>query len=210
MAITASSSSPVPTISIKNEIFCANCNKGLDSSFIFCPSCGFALSKPGEKHLITDSKIETIDEFDEEEYGEIEEYQDVKTNQQLLKAPVKYIGGHSMNPTKKELNTTLEMRDTSIFIEKISLSIPYRDMENIENMSKERISKLRVIGLGLIFLPLAIVGALWKKKKLYTVIEYNDKIQQQKIVLDFGKNVGKMQQAIYAKMIESRSRNKKS
>jgi len=36
-------------------------------------------------------------------------------------------------------------------------------MKNIENMTERRISILRVVALGLIFVPLAIVGALWKR-----------------------------------------------
>jgi hypothetical protein len=38
-------------------------------------------------------------------------------------------------------------------------------MTNIENMDEKKMSALRVVGLGLVFLPLAIVGALWKKKE---------------------------------------------
>lgn len=112
-----------------------------------------------------------------------------------------------MHPiSKKEIKTQVIMRNDTIFVEKISLPIPYSQMITIENMDQEKISKLRVIGLGLIFLPLAIVGALWKKKKRYTVIEYNDRVQNQTLVFDFGKNMEKMQQAIYVKMIESRSK----
>jgi len=74
-------------------------------------------------------------------------------------------------------------------------------MTNIENMDEKKISALRVVGLGQVFLPLAIVGALWKKKKIYTVIEYNDGIDTQSLVLDFEKNLEKKQPIIYQKMI---------
>ncbi|MFI5423498.1 MAG: hypothetical protein WB587_11495 [Nitrososphaeraceae archaeon] len=47
-------------------------------------------------------------------------------------------------------------------------------MTNIQNMDEKKISALRVVGLGLVFVPLAIVGAVWKKKHIYTVIQYND------------------------------------
>jgi len=66
-------------------------------------------------------------------------------------------------------------------------------MTNIENMDEKKMSALRVVGLGLVFLPLAIVGALWKKKKIYTVIEYNDGVDTQSLVLDFEKNLEKKQ-----------------
>jgi hypothetical protein len=39
-------------------------------------------------------------------------------------------------------------------------------MSNIENADEKKISKLRVVGLGLVFLPLAIVGTVWKKKRI--------------------------------------------
>ncbi|HET9773461.1 MAG TPA: hypothetical protein VFP25_00610 [Nitrososphaeraceae archaeon] len=44
---------------------------------------------------------------------------------------------------------------------------------------------LRVVGLGLVFLPLVIVGTIWKKKKVNTVIEYNDGLDIQTMVYDF-------------------------
>ena len=47
-------------------------------------------------------------------------------------------------------------------------------MKNIENMDEKKISALRVVVLGLVFLPLAIVGAMPKKRMTYRVIQYND------------------------------------
>jgi hypothetical protein len=128
----------------------------------------------------------------------------IQTKPKLITVNAKYIGGHTMHPSKKEIKTNVILRNDTVFIEKIMLPIPYSKMITIENMDDEKISKLRVIGLGLIFLPLAIVGALWKKRKLYKVINYNDGIQNQTVIIDFGKNVEKMQQAIYDKMVESR------
>ena len=65
---------------------------------------------------------------------------------------------------------------------------------------------LRVVELGLVFLPLSIIGTMWKKKKVYTVIEYNDGIDTQSIVLDFEKHLEKKQPIIYQKMIAARTR----
>jgi len=48
---------------------------------------------------------------------------------------------------------------------------------------------LRVVGLGLVFLPLSIIGTMWKKKKVYTVIEYNDGLDSQTMVYDFEKHL---------------------
>lgn len=202
--------------------FCTNCGKQLDNSHLFCPFCGspnkqqdslkndslYSEEIVEEKNEDNNSSkiVRYEDNDEEEETQEVEVYYDVTTKTKLLKAKAKYLGGHSMHPAKKEIKTNIILRNDTVFIEKITLPIPYSKMTTIENMDDKKISKLRVIGLGLIFLPLAIVGALWKKKKLYTVIEYNDGVQNQTVVIDFGKNVEKMQQAIYAKMVESRSK----
>jgi len=45
-----------------------------------------------------------------------------------------------------------------------------------------------------LFLP--YMGALWKKKLLYTVIEYNDGTDEQTIILDFGKKIEEIQPCI--------------
>lgn len=201
--------------------YCTNCGKELHNSHLFCPFCGSANKQQESQEndsIRFEQKVEQKSEdnhssnivrsedYDEDEETQVEVYYDVTTKSKLLKAKAKYLGGHSMHPAKKEIKANVILRNDTVFIEKITLPIPYSQMITIENMNDKKISKLRVIGLGLIFLPLAIVGALWKKKKLYTVIEYNDGVQNQTVVIDFGKNVEKMQQAIYAKMIESRSR----
>lgn len=202
--------------------YCINCEKKLDNSHLFCPFCGSPnkqLESPKINLLQINDKTEeksqynnssSIEKYEddenEEEETQIEVYYDVTTKIKLLKAKAKYLGGHSMRPAKKEIKTNVILRNDTAFIEKITLPIPYSQIITIENMDDKKISKLRVIGLGLIFLPLAIVGDVWKKKKLYTVIEYNDGVQNQTIVIDFGKNVEKMQQAIYAKVVESRSK----
>lgn len=110
-----------------------------------------------------------------------------------------YIGGHAAFPKQK--HTNVEVYENRIEIEALKLSVPYSTMTNIENMDDKKISALRVVVLGLIFLPLAIVGALWKKKKLYTVIEYNDGIVEQTIILDLGKEIDRIQPLIYQKML---------
>ena len=77
-------------------------------------------------------------------------------------------------------------------------------MTNIQNMDEKKISALRVVGLGLVFVPLAIVGAVWKKKHIYTVIQYND--AELTVVLDFGRLIDKLQPFIYRKMLEYRNK----
>ena len=116
----------------------------------------------------------------------------------------KYLGGHKAYPIRKAMDVKILVFSDRLEVEKLFLTIPYSKMTNIENMDDKKISALRVVVLGLIFVPLAIVGALWKKKKLYTVIEYNDGIDNQQMIFDFDKNVEKMQPLIYHKMLQSR------
>jgi hypothetical protein len=81
-------------------------------------------------------------------------------------------------------------------------------MQNIENTNEKKISVLRVIVLGLIFVPLAIVGALWKKNHIYTIIRFRDYFDDQMIVLDFDKNIDSAQSVIYKRMLEFRNSKK--
>lgn len=73
-------------------------------------------------------------------------------------------------------------------------------------MDEQKISALRVVGLGLVFLPLAIVGAMWKKKHLYTVIQYKDELDNQTIVVDFEEYIDEAQPLIYHKMLKYRNK----
>lgn len=77
-------------------------------------------------------------------------------------------------------------------------------MTNIENANEDKISAMRVAALGLVFLPLAIVGAMWKKKHVYTVIQYKDEIGEKTTVLDFRNKIDEAQPLIYHKMLDSK------
>jgi hypothetical protein len=92
-----------------------------------------------------------------------------------------------------------------IEIDNPKLIVPYRYMQNIENTNEKKISALRVILLGLIFVPLAIVGALWKKNHVYTIIRFRDNFDDQMIVLDFDQNIASAQSLIYKRMLEFRN-----
>ena len=78
-----------------------------------------------------------------------------------------------------------------------SLRISYSSMSRIENMEEKKISALRLVGLG-------IIGVLWKKKYLYTIIRYGDGIDEQTIVLDVGKKIDQVQSLINRKMLYGR------
>jgi len=81
--------------------------------------------------------------------------------------------------------------------EKTLIKIPYSNIIDIENLDEKKIAAERAIMLGLI-------GALWKKKHIYTVIHYKDELDQQKVILDFEDNVNYAQRLIYSKMLEAR------
>jgi hypothetical protein len=113
---------------------------------------------------------------------------------------VKYIGGHPAFP--KSHDTKVLIFKDRLELEEPYIVIPYDTITNIENMDEKKIKALRVIALGLIFLPLAIVGALWKKKSLYTVIQTHD-INNMEIalILDFHKKIEIAQSLIYNKIV---------
>jgi len=52
---------------------------------------------------------------------------------------------------------------------KPSIIVPYESMYKIETANEDKISAFRVAMLG-------IVGKLWKKKHVYTVIQYKDEV----------------------------------
>jgi hypothetical protein len=117
---------------------------------------------------------------------------------------IKYIGGHKAYPSPS--GTRMYFFEDRIEVDSPKLVIPYRSMKNIENMTERRISILRVVALGLIFVPLAIVGALWKKNLIYTVIRFKDDFDDQMIIVDFDQNLDSAQSVIYNSMLEFRNK----
>jgi hypothetical protein len=117
-----------------------------------------------------------------------------------------YSGGHPQYPTSnycycKLYENRLEIcywnRDTQYYEESPSIVIPYDHIINIENADKDKISAYRVAMLG-------IVGALWKKKHIYTIIQYKEEKGERSVIIDFGKDINEVQPFIYKKMLESK------
>ena len=117
---------------------------------------------------------------------------------------IQYMGGHKAYPSHS--STTMHFYEDTIEVESPKLVIPYRSMKNIENMTEKKISILRVVTLGLIFVPLAIVGALWKKNHIYTIIRFSDDSDDQMIIVDFDKNLDSAQSVIYNRMLKFRNK----
>jgi hypothetical protein len=107
-----------------------------------------------------------------------------------------YLGGHSFYPKKRDVKLILEPEN--LVVKDMNLTIAYRDISNIENMTKDKISAKRVILLGL-------VGALWKKEELYMVLTYNDRVAntEQNMIFKMDK-LEEAQQAIYGRLAAAR------
>ena len=74
-------------------------------------------------------------------------------------------------------------------------------------MDENKISALKVVGLGLVFLPIHYSRCYVKRRHLYTVIQYKDELDDQTIVIDFDNNIDEaLQSLIYRKMLEARTR----
>lgn len=112
-----------------------------------------------------------------------------------------YVGGHKTYPKGGETMIFLyeDRFELGSKKEKTVLSIPYSDIIYLENMDETKISAERVVMLG-------VVGALWKKRHVYTVIRYREEMDEQTIVLDFEDNIEKLQPYIYRKMLEYRKK----
>jgi hypothetical protein len=84
-------------------------------------------------------------------------------------------------------------------VKKLNLDVTYSKMKTIENADEKKISAMRVVLLG-------VIGALWKKKHVYTVIQYTDGLnEEQSLVFDFDKDIDKAQPIIYQKMLKART-----
>ena len=108
-----------------------------------------------------------------------------------------YMGGHKAYPKKRDVKVLI-YEDRLVIEKGLDLEIPFGSISNIENSDAQRITKTRVLLTGV------IVGLLWKKKFLYTVIDYNDGIVDQTIILDLHRAVEKVQGIIYERMLRSK------
>ena len=112
---------------------------------------------------------------------------------------LKYMGGHVEYP--KPSNCKFYLYENRVEIENPDLVIPYNAITGIENMDEKKISAKRVVALGAVFVPLAIVGAMWKTNHIYTVIQFRDQDGDKAIVLDFGDKVTDIQGWLYRTML---------
>lgn len=119
-----------------------------------------------------------------------------RKKEQKIEFKGEYLGGHSAFPKKRDVHLILEPQN--LLVKELGLTIPYREIESIENMTKDKISAKRVLLLG-------VVGALWKKEELYMVLTYQDKVinAEQEMVFKMEK-INDAQPAIYMRMAEAK------
>ena len=108
---------------------------------------------------------------------------------------VQYMGGHVEYP--KSTYCRIYFYNDRIELENPRIIIPFQSITNIQNADEKTISAFRVVMFG-------IIGALWKKKHLYTIIQYKDSIDEKIVVLDFDDIVDVMQPFIYRRMMRYR------
>lgn len=106
-----------------------------------------------------------------------------------------YMGGHKLYPKKQVVRVYIDA-DRLVIEGLDNLEIPFSKITNLENMDEKRITKTRILLGG------PIIGLLWKKNFVYTVIEYNDGLMNQSVILDAGKDAESFQRMIYARMLK--------
>ena len=118
----------------------------------------------------------------------------------------KYLGGYPLHP--KPQKVTLFLHPDKLVIKELEFELPYSSIKNIENTTEEKIKALRVIGLGLIWLPLGIAGLFWKKRNIFTHLVYQDELgSNASIILDFGKNLNEVQSEIYNRAVAAKKKS---
>jgi Short C-terminal domain len=86
--------------------------------------------------------------------------------------------------------------------------IPYKNITEIQNVDAgKKVDLDRIVGLGLVSAGIgSIIGLLWKRHAIITVIKYSDDSSEpQTIALDFVHNAKYAQPLIDRKMLEARN-----
>jgi hypothetical protein len=128
--------------------------------------------------------------------------EDAMKEKPIDSGPIRYMGGHKAYPSPSY--TWIYFYEDRFLIEAYNLTVHYAKIKDIFNTNEKRRHAER-LALGIILLPFALTY-LWKKNHIYTIIEYDDGHDNQKIVIDFDKNVDYAQSLIYKKMLEYRDK----
>ena len=104
----------------------------------------------------------------------------------------KYLGGHSAFP--KQMDVHLNLLSDYIEIPEFPLRIPYVKIRNVQSLTQEKLSAMRLLLVGLL-------AFAWKKKKLYMLLTFEDEAGvEQNPVFDVDK-IEEVQPAIYNRML---------
>ena len=122
-----------------------------------------------------------------------------KKEKRLAKIDAKYVTGHSLYAHEK--GTDVLFYEDRMQFDNMDIIIPYTAITNLGAQEDRHVTKTRVLFTG-------VVGLFWKKKYRYTVIEYNDGIQDQNVILDFHKEADKAHKIIYHQMIAAKEKQK--
>ena len=118
-----------------------------------------------------------------------------------------YMGGHKMYPKKTDCDVRMFNRGLEIefgTFHKNKIVIYYDTITNVENMDEKRITKTRIFLLAPTIIGL-VAALLWKKKFLYTVIEYKDEVgMEHGVIIDFHRKAEQAQQVLYQKMVDTK------
>jgi hypothetical protein len=123
-----------------------------------------------------------------------------ETDKPIDSGGIIYMGGHKAYP--KPTWGEIYFYEDRFEIKPYDICIQYSKIKDIGNSNEKKRDASR-LAAGLIFLPLAL-SYLWKKDHIYTIIEYDDEVDTQKVVIDFGKGLNYAQNLIYKKMLEAR------
>ena len=96
---------------------------------------------------------------------------------------VRYLGGHKAFPMP--VLSEIFFYEDRFELEANQISVTYSKIKDITNSNEMKRDTER-LAYGLLLPPLAL-AYLWKKKYIYTIIEYDDGVDTQKIVIDFEK-----------------------
>lgn len=106
-----------------------------------------------------------------------------------------YLGGHSAFP--KQMKVHLTLLPDCIEIPEFPAKIPYSKIKNVQSVTKEKLSAMRLLLVGLL-------AFAWKKKKLYMLLTYEDDAGiEQNPVFDVEK-IEEVQPTIYQRMVAAR------
>jgi hypothetical protein len=114
--------------------------------------------------------------------------------------------GSSTHNLSEPQNVYVFIFPDKIVLDPLGDAIRYSSIVSIENIDeRQAVNWEKVIGLGIIFAPLAIIGYLRKERRAISVIKYiTDKPQPQTIVIDFKANVRYAYDVISRRMNQSR------